>query len=324
MKVQFPAAVALILAGFLAPAAARAQDHVAPIDDVSSIDSYETRISELETELASLRNSMQPGAMTDDADFASGSSGPAWVAEFELLFLRPHKGQGVRIGQGFFDDAEFEFEASPRIMVGRVGDEGLGWRLRWFDFQHGADARERGGSILTIDTYTVDWEIFERFQLNEVWDIEVFGGSRYIGYEEDHRDNFPLPTRRSVTSWGWGGIVGMEARKKTGRNWSFYGRMRFALIGGDRWVNNAPRNTGITLSNRKYLDYWSPQIEISTGTEYSRILDNGTEVFFRWGGEWITYYNITANYPFRPGALTMQDADDVGFGGFGFSFGFYR
>src|SRR5688572_6570612 len=104
------------------------------------------------------------GACDECCDSCSGTGGLVFVAE--AAFFRYHRADGVRIGDDEGDDdVEFDFEASPRITLGYAGSDGLGVRVRWWEYDEEAESFDGQGEMV-VDTYTFDVELFDTVQLD--------------------------------------------------------------------------------------------------------------------------------------------------------------
>ncbi len=283
------------------------------------------------------------------------TSQPGWQVDAELLFLRYHKASGTQVGLAGvnannprgMESYETKFGAAPRISIARVRPNNMFYKVRWFDYNHGAAVLTEGpdstGAVsnASIDAYSIDFVVGERFYLARGWDIEVDGGIRYFGYEEQRLDVDSGPfddeaandfeMKRDI-SWGLGAIVGFEVRKQLTANVSMFGRLRTSVVQGGHTIGRLiedrvlPGSIGIYqhLSN-----VTSMQFELATGTEWTWILANGNEVFFRITGESINWSDVsTGDAPFTTigGDVDFQpgNTSDAGWGGIGLVFGLYR
>ena len=61
-------------------------------------------------------------------------AGGGWIAEFEAMFLRYDRANGVN-GPVTGTGVNMNYEVAPRITLGWVGPEGLGLRARYFDYE---------------------------------------------------------------------------------------------------------------------------------------------------------------------------------------------
>ena len=93
----------------------------------------------------------------------------------EATFFRFHEATGVEDGQG--SDAEFDFEASPRITLGFVNCNGRGARLRWWDYDH--DTQSDRHRDIEVDTYNIDLEVFQVIDLPCCVTLDLSAGIRY-------------------------------------------------------------------------------------------------------------------------------------------------
>jgi len=313
-------------------------------------DEYVSQAKSLEKEMATMKDNIGKGGMgcgcsagcngCDACQSCDTCQRPAWEFRVDLTMLRYHKTGGVQVGSdahvGFNPElAELGFVASPRFHLRRYGDNGMFMEISYFEFNHSANTAEANSDIF-LRTYTFDWIAGERFQLNEDWDVEVTGGTRIWNFTETlvDDDGGATPEYNRDNSWGYGGIVGLEARRKLGDiwlggQWYAYGGANFAIVHGDHAYG---QDRGAGVVNVRMTDENFIHTEISAGTEYSRVLDNGSEIFMRYGGQWITYQNATSQFSeTTPGAAVglpnetwSQPGADAGFGGINFSIGLYR
>src|SRR5439155_19663299 len=109
----------------------------------------------------------------------------------ELMWFRYHRADGARVSnetaRNGDDDVPFDFEITPRFSAGFVRGDGLGVRARYWRFDHTAIKGAGTGDqdALSVNTYTIDWEVFDTFTLNCNWDVEVAAGIRYCHFRED-------------------------------------------------------------------------------------------------------------------------------------------
>src|SRR5439155_20225081 len=81
-------------------------------------------------------------------------------ASAELMWFKYHRADGARVSnetaRNGDDDVTFDFEITPRFAVGFVRAAGLGFRARYWEFDH--TAVKGAGTVdqdaLSVDTYT--------------------------------------------------------------------------------------------------------------------------------------------------------------------------
>lgn len=249
-----------------------------------------------------------------------GAGGIGFFGEAEVLFLRYHRADGVRVGSDVpGDNAEFDFDPAMRYTAGIIGPGGMGARIRYFDFDHTAGSVD-GGQI-GVDLWNIDIEAFEAFALNDVWALEVSGGIRFTNFREAMIDNPAAPEldlvaeTRQIGVDAVGGIVGLEARRATGLG-VLYARSRFAIIQGDKQLFNTGSGQAVEL-----LDVTTSVLELAIGSELNYQLGNGAVLFGRSGLEWQQYHALSSAFD-RVTDENWWDGDsDVGFGGFTFAAG---
>jgi hypothetical protein len=218
-------------------------------------------------------------------------------------------------GESVFGD----HKVSPRLTLGYELGGGLGFRARYFDWDHAQQSRNGPEEVLAVDTFSVDLELFDEFQLNDKWAVEVSGGVRYNEFTERMID--PEETRINDFS-GWGGIVGLELTRSLGRCGALFARARGAVLMDDKYVLNTGYESGIEPVQQTDLIVDSTQgmMEIAVGYEWSRTICGDSLLKARVGYEWQNWYNYSSAFagPLDPGGGEEVYAGpaDVGFSGF--------
>lgn len=243
---------------------------------------------------------------------------PRLLVEAEATLFRYYRANGVRVGDDApGDDVRFGWEGAPRFTLGYVTASGLGFRTRYWDFNQTAAAKEGLPSRLTVDTYTLDLELFESFALNNRWSVEFSAGVRYNDFQEKFFDVVGDTELRHNTFFGWGGILGVEVKRQLFCNGALFGRCRGALLMDDSLRSN------IGSGNERLLDTTRGVVELAMGYEYRRCLSNGAEVYGRIGAEWQHWVNYSSN--FTEGTTDPErfwtGSSDVGFMGMVVSLG---
>jgi hypothetical protein len=178
MKTDFLRATACALAAMAAlfcGSTAQAQEvHFASTADLNNV--Y-ARLAELESRLAAGNIATGGGcgcAAPACDDCCNDCCRAGWIAGGEVVFLRPFGGDGDWDG---FD----RYEDGFRFWLGYQRDDGLGVRLRYFDFDQTGDADDEE----FIDIAAVDLEVYDSFQLSCNWDLVIGAGIRYLDYHDD-------------------------------------------------------------------------------------------------------------------------------------------
>ena len=269
------------------------------------------------------------GVVSAQAQIGTAAGGGGVVFDAEALFFKYHRADGVRAGSfsnippTATDDIAFDRAATPRLTLGLVSGDGLGVRMRYWEYaQVGGAVFPSTGVSMNVDTYTFDVELFEDIRFNDRWSLEISGGIRYNEFDEVMIDTNPAVTRLNSFT-GFGGIIGLEATRSLGRWGALYARGRGAIMADDKTV----REISATPHSAILTDSTQGMTEIAIGYEYSRLVGN-CRLAFRVGYEWQNWFNYSSNYsPFttNPGNLppSFTGAGDVGFNGVGLQLAVY-
>jgi hypothetical protein len=248
--------------------------------------------------------------------------GWGFFSEAELLFLRYHRADGVRVGSGPGESGEFDFEPAYRLSLGTIAPGGIGFRTRYFEYDH---SETIGDGVLGVDTYTIDFELFEAFALNQNWAMEISGGVRYANFKETMIDveGAGVGDLRQVGFNGAGLVTGIEARRALGGIGLLYARTRLAVVQDDKTVFQGSNVGGQPFVNQnvRLIDTTGGMLELAVGSEINYALANGAVLFARSGLEWQNWWNFSNEFDFLVGEDFFDGASDVGFGGFTFSLG---
>lgn len=228
-------------------------------------------------------------------------SGVTWFVDLEATLLRYHRGDGVKVGNGPGESLEFGFELAPRISIGAVTCDGLGTRLRYWDYSHSNPAPEGGGSRLEVDTFNFDVEVFDCIQLSCNTTLEVSGGMRYNEFSE-----IVVNTGRQLSHdfSAPGILLGAEVRRTPSFGGQLYGGIRGSLLMSDMDVRDT------FFGNFRRLDTVQSVLEMGGGYQYCTHIGH-TLVTAKVGVEWQQWMNYSDSLDFGWNSPT-----DVGFGGF--------
>lgn len=252
---------------------------------------------------------------------ANPCKGGGWLFQAETLFMKYNRADGVRVGDGAGEDVNWDYDITPRITLGYVTDSGLGFRTRFWEFDHTQSTINGGGEDLSVDTYNIDLELFERFSITRCWDVELSGGMRYNYFEEHMNDD---DEDRINRFHGWGGMVGIEATRQLTARSGIFGRIRQAILVDDKFVENDAAN--VPAESELLRDVTVGMTELALGWEYRRPFARNSMLTFRSGYEWQNWQNFSSSFtgPMDPGASEeiFTGPADVGFDGFTLSLAF--
>ena len=244
-----------------------------------------------------------------------------WVAGLDFLMLQPFGGVqalptlgGVGLGL-----PQMNYNPAYRISLGRVNSEGLGARIRYFEFDR--SATNAVGSV-GVEARYLDLEATQVVNFRR-WNLQFAGGLRYAEYEQQIGANFAIgaaPIALGVANGidGFGLTFGTQATRDLNRSGSLQ------LVAGARYSalygNSSITGTGLlaALPEVKFNDDLFNIIEINLGPQYRRKLNNGAYLTLGAGLEAQYWTGVTS--PFA--ALVLNE--DVGFAGFSTTFAITR
>lgn len=278
MKLRSLFICAATLATMLAATAARAEDDM--VIDAMQVDPAQESLSD--------------DYSTDDnskcgkgcCDCCCDQGGFVFLAE--ATFFKFYDSNGVEDFGG--NDAEFDFEVNPRLTLGYVACDGLGARVRYWEFDE--DTVSVANNNVAVNTYNIDLEAFQAVELNSCTSVEFMGGVRYNEFDMDRsgarRDSFN----------GFGGMLGLEGRRDFGCGLSAYGRYRHVIFADDFFMSGTSQDENDGIKGQQ---------EIALGVAYTNC--NWTLTA---GYEWQVWQNYT-----RGTASNIdEETSDVGFSGF--------
>ena len=295
----------------VSPAALLAQEFV-------SAESYTARLETLEAELAALRASVsnsggggEGSCCNPDIDACRivSSRCPGWIGGFDVYAARPHSSMGIRGGSNA--DLHFDYEATPRIWVGYQGANGLGLRMRYWEFdqiEFGSTAI--GSDSIAYDTFVIDLEAIDTMQINTDWVVTLAAGLRFVDFTETRLavDAAGTPiTGHSFDGDSFGATVGAEVRRPLWNCLMGYASARGSVLFGDQ------SEFAITPAGPVLIDFETDNVfsitELALGVDWTRQTSRGSEFFVRAGYEVQFWDNFTGEPAFDGG-------ESIGFEGF--------
>ena len=313
------AALAALLSGARAAPAQDEMQFASSTEIAARLEKYEQRIAELEA-----ADMGGDGCGCDDCCMDPCCRSCGIVGGAEVAFLRPHStiGIGDNFGGVSFVDVEYDFETTPRLWVGYQGSNGLGARLRYWEFDH--SQAQVGGDVFSafhsLDTYVVDAEVTDTTALGCNWDATVFGGLRYVDYVET-RSPFITATGATLVidqynSDSIGPTAGGELRWCVRENFALFGIARGSILMGsqDEFTANGPGPLGLVDHESNNIFYIT---ELQLGGELTRPLADGGYGFARLAVEAQNWSNFSQQFG-------GGDSGNMGFAGFTAAVGIVR
>ena len=215
MKRILCCALGLLAAAPVFTARAQAQQ----TNDVQYASAANTELSELYARLANLEaraasNTAGGGGCGCNDDCCCNSG---FIVAGEVAWLKAYTSDDA---DAFTD---FNFKEAYRFWIGYQRDDGLGGRLRYFDYFQ----RANNGDF--IDIYTFDMEVYDQVELGCYWDLLVAGGFRVLGYQDSDAEGVTVPTD---ALWGVGPVVSAELYRHLGDRAALYTIARQSIIVG--------------------------------------------------------------------------------------------
>lgn len=206
------------------------------------------------------------------------------IGGVELAYLRPYATGNLL----FHPDLAVNFNPTMRYWIGWQSAEGLGVRVRYWQFDHQA---QNGPDAITLEFRTLDAEVTQIVDFLR-WDLLISGGMRYA--ESDLNNTL-------LEDPGFDG-VGLTFGLQAARDLNQTGSLRLAASG--RWssVFGNTKKLGSTPVNDDLMNI----VELTFGPQYRRLLGNGAFLTIGCGLEaqyWSNGYH-------------GDTTDDVGFAGF--------
>ena len=189
---------------------------------------------------------------------------PGWIGDAELTMLRP------RVGN-FITGGENDFSPAPRVSLGYVNCNGLGFRTTFWQFDQNLAAETTGVGVGSLNAYAIDNEITQRISFC-LWDMTLGAGIRYGAVE--HRYNFTLDQAESYSNsfFGIGPTVSLDVRRPLGCTcFSLVGKVRGSLLLGQQYAS--------ALDDPDTVDSAVAVGEIQLGGEWSKPLRCGGRLF---------------------------------------------
>jgi len=232
--------------------------------------------------------------------------------DVELQFMRFFQEGGVTDVPGA--PAEFNWEFTPRIELGKVGPEGLGFRARYWDYDAGTVSA--AGNPVDVEAYYIDAELFQNYDL--VWhsSLELALGMRYADLTHTVTD-LTVPGSL-IGGWqGWGGTLAAEGRRKV--LWGdIYARGRLSVLMSDADVQTV-------LPGPVVIPFFAEgntvtQTELAIGYEVSQYFGRAL-LSARVGAEWQQWSNAAMADTAFGGIGATDVMEDVGWAGLVVGFG---
>ena len=231
------------------------------------------KIHQLEGELHRLgtRVGNQPVAeVVDDEPLIDNSTYNGLYYVHEFLLFEPFHSQGTQ-GQARFGTGT---DLSNRLNLGWVGENGLGVRARYWEFDNRAVSFIN--TTQRIHLIETDAEVTDRFNLGQ-WILTGAFGYRQISYRDDFFNAGGANVVHNQFN-GQGFVTGLDLVRPIWGGWSVYGNAKFSALFG-RGANSF-LGPGYLVSHQVRTIS-----EMGAGLQYNYLLDNKVNVFARAGFE---------------------------------------
>jgi len=235
-----------------------------PMDPVQK-GSIVDRLEAAEKQLDALQQQVMSGGKESCCDVCCDQS--MTYAGFEIVALKVFQSEG--------NYGNNDYQPGARIWAGVQRADGLGVRIRWFDF-----TQSIGGEVVDIEN--LDLELTDAFSVGN-WSGLISGGFRYTEFHGDAGafgdDN--------VNSFGTGLTVGLQLNRHLTDRASIFASIQESILYGNE-------------TTEPMDDIVFSMTEIQLGVQVNRCTNYGT-AFFRTGVEAQLY-----------SAVSDGDSEDVG------------
>jgi hypothetical protein len=270
---------------------------------------------------------------------SQGSGG--WFAGFDLVVVKPHFEDGVDHiqlpGSSIQLEPAYDFKATPRVWLGYRNCDGLGARLRWWNFDQSSETLStpigaQGTNFShRMDVTALDMEITQ-LVCSGLLDVDFSFGGRYG--KVDMTGNGVNLSNGNVTFGhgdfeGFGPTFALGIRVPVRRSgFALTGTLRGSVLFGSGKIaeGRVVGGTGLTEFNvvSEDDDTLAYVLESTAGVEYRRCVMGGTLAIraLMEGQVWAqAAYGDTGDngHPFGQGPFISSIDDDLGF--FGATFG---
>ena len=196
----------------------------------SELEALQRRFDEYDRRLAAAENN-RPAGRSFCYPCATQSGATAGA---EITWLKPFHSEGEAPG--------FDHDPAARLWVGYTGDQGLGVRARWFEYEN-LNPENVGVPFLieSFDLTMVDVEVTDKFKLGH-WEGLISGGLRYADYKE-----FGFFDADQMTD-SLGPVIGLELTRCVNDRWSLFGIARTSLQFADHGLDNDDPVTNLFFS----------------------------------------------------------------------------
>jgi hypothetical protein len=176
MKTDFLRAFAACAVTALAALCGTATAQDIQLASSSDVNNIYARLAELESRVAASNVAYNGGGGPSCGDSIGDCGdeccrGAGFVAGGEVLWLKAFNSDS--------DYGDFNYEDAFRFWIGWQREDGLGVRLRVFDYDDEADNGD------TISVESIDAEIYDTVEIGCHWDLVIGGGIRYLEFEDD-------------------------------------------------------------------------------------------------------------------------------------------
>lgn len=271
------------------------------------------------------------------------------IGGVEAVFLKPYYHNNVALRTYDPDVTRrerpftYDFEISPRVWLGYVGDEGLGVRVRYWGYDQTSTITTDGGGHVPVlitginfsnldngdplsdrlQAYTLDGDVTQAMCLGS-WQLNFGGGIRGISKRQETGftigAGLPTTAIASIKSEfdGVGPTLFLETKRPIGcSGLALLGNVRGSCVFGDRTTTEELTYLG-TTPDRRYERHQTDSMgigEIQLGIEWSRCLSIGGHLAVQ--GLWEGQLWTGAGGPWG-------QADDMGLMGFTLGVGITR
>lgn len=248
--------------------------------------------------------------------FATGDGDGLFYSGAEIIFFKPFGEAGTTAQQAIATSGATDFLPAWRLWGGWSDEEGLGARVRWWQYDQFSSATDSLGTTETrLIFQKLDVEVTEQVSFGP-WDMLLSGGATWIGNELDLGSS----TTNGIDRWRMdaaGVTAGIQAVRRSRRfeHWRWFASAQGSAVFGNNLAQTVAEPIGSQPSTVGGI------FEFAIGPRWERNIGGGAIAFA--GGNAEAQYWMTSLGAINDG-LVPDGQGALGLVGLSFNLGIRR